>query len=561
MHRSTTTPHHCGDRFRFAVLCLALAACSGRHQNGPPDASPDAGDAGAPDAEVPDADAPRPSNDPRVDSVATADGGHQIRQGETAELTIRGEHLSGATAVAAGALTATIIDVMDDRVRATLAVPHGFAKQALTLEVTTPRGVATLAGAIDTTPYVVTADAAPGGHGTYEAPLDLCDATIGTLARGDTLELAAGTYHCAAKLSLPAGVHIVGAGVGQTILDGFSGFELIDFGTGADTLVATLGGLTVRNPAGFGAVVRVDELGGGLQVDGFAVENGGKAGIVVSEARDLAPARAITIKNFQYRATGVASHFETAATVADSVIAGCAEGVSVAAGRVTIRNTKIQDCALGVHSGPATPQAGSGEPIVTVIDSQLTGDATGIKIDDGTLTIDHVDVTGAPGGAPCVTGVSVTGGGLVARAQTRIDCTQFGIRGATVRGAERIFSVSVDGAEITGSEVGIDLGFADGPAILSLRRARVHGGKAAVSIVNDRARCDLGTTKDPGQNELTAGAGGIAFKYVRPDTFGFEIHSAVGTTLNGHSYAGQTITGPAAEAADYVIPVDADLQF
>jgi hypothetical protein len=126
-------------RLRLGVLWLALAACGTQHGSEPPPDPPD--EPGA----------------PHVASVATADGAHEIRQGDSAELIVTGSGLTGATALTVGELAATITSATDTQIHAQIAVPHGFAAQTLALRVTTPAGTAELAAAIATTLYVLQA--------------------------------------------------------------------------------------------------------------------------------------------------------------------------------------------------------------------------------------------------------------------------------------------------------------------------------------------------------------------------------------------------------------------
>jgi hypothetical protein len=368
-----------------AALWIAIAAC-GSNRDAPPGESPDAGiDADADPGTEPDA---APETGPRISGATTLDGLREIRQGATAELVLTGVRLTGATVVRLGSLPATIGAVTADQIHATVTVPHGFPKQKLAVHVTTPAGSDTLADAISATFYIVTADAAVGGHGTGQSPVPLCDPSLATMAPGDTLALAPGTHRCAAGLALPGGVHVVGAGVAATLLDEFAGFG---FTAGSAGDVTTLTGLTIR-------------------------------------------------------ATGDAITVAGDAAISDASITRCTRGLVVAGGHATASNLAISGC------------------------------------------------TGA----------------------------------------------------------GIELAAAAGASGLTVRNSQIEGAAAAILLGSDHATCDLGTTGDPGHNQLASAGVALRDPRTAPDA-GAAAIQAVGTTLNGNAYTGQTITGPAALAPDYEI--------
>jgi hypothetical protein len=72
---------------------------------------------------------------------------------------------------------------------------------------------------------------------------------------------------------------------------------------------------------------------------------------------------------------------------------------------------------------------------------------------------------------------------------------------------------------------------------------------------------DLGNDGGPGGNQLSV-VSGVALLDARPNPFEFEgTVDCRGLALNGQSYAGQLIQGPASQLPDYQIDADGELQF
>ncbi len=132
---------------------------------------------------------------------------------------------------------------------------------------------------------------------------------------------------------------------------------------------------------------------------------------------------------------------------------------------------------------------------------------------------------------------------------------------AVSEAAIRIVSgqAQVSDAQIQGGAVGI--GFSG--SALTVRRTTVSGqDDAAVRLTGADASVDLGTAMSTGSNALSV-TSGFALDDARtaPSMTSGTIR-AVGTTLNGNSYTGQLITGPATLSPDYRISsANAAIQF
>src|SRR5262249_17109469 len=165
------------------VWMVLLVGCTSHHVPAGDDAMPPGDD----DAMPPGDDDAMPPGPPTVDSVKTADGFTQIRQGETVQLVVTGSELAGVTGVQLGRFTVSITTHTATEIRGDIAIPHGFASGPLSLSASFPAQTLTVDNAITITPYVVSAAAGSGGHGTFQSPLALCDPNIETATRGDVL--------------------------------------------------------------------------------------------------------------------------------------------------------------------------------------------------------------------------------------------------------------------------------------------------------------------------------------------------------------------------------------
>ncbi|MCL1857162.1 MAG: right-handed parallel beta-helix repeat-containing protein, partial [Kiritimatiellaeota bacterium] len=115
-----------------------------------------------------------------------------------------------------------------------------------------------------------------GNDGSEEYPKETIGGGMRILAKGGTLHVAAGTYTEAA--SLPAGAQLLGAGVGQTILDG---------GVLGDTVVLLRSDSTLRGVDIVGGGIGLQLQGSGNGVSNCAIYASGQSGIQVQGGMNL----------------------------------------------------------------------------------------------------------------------------------------------------------------------------------------------------------------------------------------------------------------------------------
>jgi hypothetical protein len=584
-------------RPRTAVLAVLLAACIETPDDEPDASLPDAAsDATEPDATEPDATEPDATVDASVDAtepdatvdaavdasvdatvdasvdaapdardagpivatVARADGGREVRQGTQATLVITGADLAAATAVTVGPFSAPITSATDSELRVTLAVPHGFAPASLAVTVTTPDGATTLAAAIDTT-YVVIAAGAGAGRGTHESPLGLCDDGVATAAAGDRLALLAGEHVCARRLELPGGLEIVGAGADVTYLaSGFGGFFVWD---SADQQSTTVAALTARGGA---ALVTAEEAGGVVLRD-VTIEGGSGAAVVVFEIDEYPQDRPVTIDGLRYRGTGTALVLDYATARVTGSALGGARGIFIREGSLEVRASTITSTGTGIAGG-RPPEFFFDLPVdVRVIASQIAGSTTGIDIENGEVSVEAAEIS-AGTAIRLRNGIAeVSGGSRLIATSTAIDATN-----ACDWQWDGNVYVDIDGATLEAGGTGLrHWSCSSGRA--TIRRATIRGDAvAAVSLGDAASRYDLGTEDDAGDNAL-ATTDGFALLDTRSFTLApnasilggpdVEVIDAVGTTLNGRSYAGQRIEGRAELRPDYRISSFGVVQF
>ena len=131
---------------------------------------------------------------------------------------------------------------------------------------------------------------------------------------------------------------------------------------------------------------------------------------------------------------------------------------------------------------------------------------------------------------------------------------------AAYAGPDQVIRLETDGAELTGGTFGILFQAADYGHII-LRNTRAEGGSYGLDLsqYEEQATVDLGTAASPGNNQLVGGV----FAYFEHGTPAWPApYSAIGTTLNGTSYAGQLLVGPATLSPDYdIVNAGSSIQF
>jgi hypothetical protein len=534
--------HRCLARLALGIG-LAAAACT-PHRDAPPDAA----SAEPPDAPAapPDGPADAPVSAVTIDAVATTYGFTEVRQGDTVELVIKGTHLDSATAVTVGDLTATILSVAEAEIHATLIVPHGHAVGARALTVVAQLGSATRANAITLTDVVASPTGSAAGHGTYQSPFALCDAPVAAATGGDTIDLLAGAHTCDHVLELiDASVHGAGSNATQVTA---SVHLSANTATRALTGVALHGTLTLDAGA-----YTITDVASDVATTGISVESFG----------DFALAT-VTIDGYRYTGKGSALAFDDdTVTLRNATITSAAAAtshcISAGPGTLTIEHTTIEGCAVGVDAqgGGIDIQAAG---LITIKDSMLIDDAIGIDmVHPQSVTITDTslrDREDTP--RPATTAVRIKNGTFT---MTRGDITGYEVGIDGDGQADNVPRVSLDGATIDTERRGVFVSSSSDPgeSYVAIRHCTIRGGSEIGVFVGTDVTADLGTAASPGGNKLSV-SGGFALDVAIGDNAD-NVVKAVGTTLNGNDYSGQTIDGPVTQGKDYRIRDDAHIAF
>lgn len=499
----------------IAVWGLVLVACGGGgggggpidsplapdaalHDGGPRDAGPrDAPADGAPDALPPDA-----PEVPVLTSVATVDGFVDARQGAEIVLELRGSGLGGVDTVQVGAFAATVELAERERVTARIAIAHGHPLGSVAVTALGAGGMSTLPAALAVTPYVVAAGAADGGRGSYAQPMHLGEPALQTAAAGDTVELLAGTHARGAVLRWPAGVTLRGAGLATTTIapPNDESFEL-RIPEGAATAVTTLSEFAVAAAPDNLVFVQVGHL--------IATDLRIARGSVVAHA----PATQVNLARVElgmvYRLDG------SRTSIRDSQVrdgGGLVLGAApTSAGHlVTLEEVTVERCASGLAllNGYDPPRA-----------IPMTVDALRLRILDcrypiaqsgGSLRVEQFEVRGDRGGGE--PGVKVVHGelsllnGTIADVAVGLEVQDFAAPAAHAQ----LSTVAITARE---------------------RAVRLLGNGGALHSFTS---CTLAARPEDG----------IALEDRRTPALPLTV-SLSGTTLNGASFTGQVISGPA----------------
>jgi hypothetical protein len=490
--------HHIGMKPPIFVACIALAGC--------------ASEEAAPSFDIVAA------RRPVIASVTTDDGFTQVRQSATVSLVIRGKKLGNTTSVAVGSFFVTLDSVTAREVRVTVFTgnqPPG----PVDVTVTSARDSVTVPGALELTPFVVSPTAVTG-RGTFQSPMSLCDPELELTGFGSIVQLLAGTHRCGRSIIIFGGT-ILGDPTQATVVTGTDegGFGMLaghNFSTMAIrdlTFVPPLAEWSIQ----FGGVFDVQRV---IDAGGIRGEDGSS----------------VTIDHYTYEGEGTALSLSSA-QITNTAIRHCGSGhgILVSSG-ATIDGVLVEDCnfgvgAQGVHitnSQFIANRVGIGATGSTLVrDTVVRGDASlraselGVAVGNGNIGLRNIEITGVN------VGLSVSGGGS-------------GDNEALVFG---------DGLVITGGSVGISCSGLDNQ--LTIRNSVVRDQtQASFALSNLDGVTNFGTAEDPGNNQLSV-VSGFAIDDSRITETSGRFIRAVGTTLNGVSFAGQTIEGPAELAPFY----------
>jgi hypothetical protein len=483
---------------------------------------------------------------PIITDVETSTGSSQVRQFSTVTLVITGDRLAAATSVIVGAITTPIVTRADTQLTVSLAVPHGHAEGAFAVTVTTPDGVVTAPDAITITHFIVATTTLPGGRGTYDSPITLCDPVLATATAGDTVELLPGTHTCDQQQTMTGGFRMVGAGTAQTIVDSH-GWEL-HAATG-ETLIANL---TLHRSA----VI----LNGRLPRLTFR-DVAATTSLVWSYDDAVVTFERVTVTG---AALVQAERDGSVVAIDVEVIAPPAgrAAIELETGNVSLQRTTIRGFAVGVAiTEPA--QWGGCSHSVALTDSAIVDATVGVQVFCGRASLTRSRIVDDPLTAAVTTiGVDIDKGNVSIRDSSRLEVSQHAIRtsNADCGDSEHNSYIDVADSVVIGGSTGIDHDSCEFGRV-TLRRSVVRGGTIAVGagcFGDQDCPYDLSGGNDLQVTSPTGHA--LLDSRYELNEFAPPINM-VGSTLNGRSYAGQRITGPAQITPDYRLLGDGTIQF
>jgi hypothetical protein len=493
---------------------------------------------------------------PTITRVMTTDGFTQVCQGCTVDIVITGSGLASTRDVTllppGGApdrlIVATILHTSNGEIRARVATPDGAQVASYDLTTDGPQGTATAASALEVTPIVVSPSVLPGGHGTFQSPVLLCDPLVDQVGEFDVVLLLAGVHTCDHVFHFPIGVEVVGQGTGVTHVSGQGagiGFDFAGTGTGFAvvqdlTIEGVVPGPSIHMDDGLLLVSNVDDHGGGI-----VLTNGNQP--VIDHYRFDGPGRGLVIDTILH------------ARLSNIEIQNCAEGaILTGTDAIEISGLTVKHCGLGLRLG-GLPPAHPDEPsrlFALLTGVHLTDNAAGIVVQDGHLLSDGMviddDVTTPL--AP-TTAVRVENG-----------------------------SLSMANTEITGHAIGFDIDTqsAAGSGAITLNTATIVGGQVGIRVRAFDRGTNLQLITITGRDQTVAGLEVDQLDFL--DTAGHSDLSVssgfaiddrrtvitpagssmvvTAMTLNGHSFGDQRLQGPVSIGSDIrITSPDASWQF
>jgi hypothetical protein len=202
------------------------------------------------------------------------------------------------------------------------------------------------------------------------------------------------------------------------------------------------------------------------------------------------------------------------------------------------------------------------KPPIDVYDSVFLGTPRAIVVTTGTIRAEgtmFLDQRSEP--TPPSFAIQLLHGDIFLR-DSVIDTTGDGVR--TVHDCEMVTWLDLRDNVIDAGAVGVRHDACDSGSLI-MRGNHVTGGAAAVDIAvidSPLSIHDLGRPDDPGRNELAviSPTGYALIDRRNADEPNHNVTMS-GSTLNGHSYAGQTVQGPAAVPPDYLITESDIIEF
>lgn len=386
---------------------------------------------------------------PTVDEVTLkgGDGSAQLRQGSgSATLIMEGNDLDAVHDVALDDLSANLTSADRHRLVVKISVPHGAELGGRTLHLVTSKSTFLYDAVLEITAIT----AAPsgddmGGIGTPANPYRTLTRSLSVAAAGDTVRLLDGVYDEAAGEVWP---QLVDDAIPPTPLPG----------PNVPDGVSVVGEST-------GAILEGSSGGSGLSVALAFARHGAVRSLtfIGFERTLLVYDGTVDVEGAAFRraATSAVGVFQSGrATVRDSIIQeSLMGGVAYGGGRLRLLRSEVRAGIYGVAAGQSAA--------VEIVESQLVDNWFGIyAVDHAVVDIDESSVSGN---------------------------STFGI------GAEGFSRLSVRGGEIAGSPVGLAFSARE----LVLRGVTLHSNATGVRVFERPERIDLGTSLEPGANDLT----------------------------------------------------------
>lgn len=492
-----------------------------------------------------------------------------MRQSSFSKVVITGEHLAGAFLVTVAAMPATIDSNTATEIRATVFTGYGTRPGPINVAVVTAGGAHTDLGGLTMTPYVLSATQA-GGRGTYESPMALCDLSFPPPSSGDLLLLGGGTHVCGRSLTLEAGVTLEGAADGSTIVtgDAVNGFGLFFF-PADPRFTTTVRRISFEQP--------LDLYSLNFSNDSLLVEDvADEGGLFINEADQ------VEIDGYVYNGEGSGLHVTAAGLTLTDVVVHCqnsdgaSDGIFLGPRRQpfeygvgTLERVRVEHCQRGIVIGPQpapydSPPSDLGQYQMSLL--ELLDNVVGLDVQVGQSTLYDPVIRGDDFTAQVSTHAITISHGDVSLVGGKLTGSKVGIEAVTTSSGgwfEPHTQLVLDGTEIVGGEAGVSFSGFDGGSDLRMRRCVVRDQTVVgVRVSGYESHFDLGTAGDLGQNQLSV-VSGFALEDARTDALPLWPYTdAAGTTLNGHSYAGQLILGPAQQGTDYrIVDGDGAIQF
>jgi len=403
--------------------------------------------------------------------------------------------------------------------------------------------------------------------------MSLCDPSLGFPGPGaeDTLQLLGGVHRCGQQVTVSGGVTVEGAADGSTILQGDTsgGFGFFFSATGP-MYTTTVRRLTFEAPLADVSIHFVDEnlvLEDIVDAGGVLAEQ--VTQVVVNDYVFNGEGSALRLLAASLTLTDVVVHCQNSDQQSDGLFMGPRRTPFAQGGIGTLERVRVEHCARGLAIGPIPGAPGEQLPPNDIGQYQMSGvelidNQVGMHVMIGHITLtdpvirdDELTPQVSSYGLQIHHGNVTVIGGRIGAALTGID-----LYGSFSGNFFSPFSDLVtDGTEIIGGRVGIDFSGYDSDSDLTVRRTIVRDQTvAAVRVRGYDSYFDLGTSVSPGENALSV-VSGHALHDDRNDSLNFHYLDARGTTLNGNSYTGQTIEGPAEQGMDYLVNAAGAIQF